>query len=31
MAPSWSTWETDPAALAGAREELAQIILAKKK
>ena len=31
MAPSWGTWETKPWNLAAAREELAQIILAKKK
>jgi hypothetical protein len=31
MAPSWGSWETKPWNLAAAREELAQIILAKKK
>jgi len=31
MAPSWGTWERHPWNLAAAREELAQIILAKKK
>jgi hypothetical protein len=31
MASSWGTWETKPWNLAAAREELAQIILAKKK
>jgi hypothetical protein len=31
MASSWATWETQPWKLSAAREELAQIILAKKK
>ena len=31
IAKSWTQWETDPAKLAAAREELAAIILAKKK
>jgi hypothetical protein len=31
LAPSWTKWETDPAKLAAAREELARIILSKKK
>jgi hypothetical protein len=31
MAPTWASWETHPWKLASAREELAQIILAKKK
>ena len=31
LAPSWTKWESDPAKLAAAREELAKIILSKKK
>jgi len=31
LAPSWTKWETDPAKLSAAREELAKVILAKKK
>jgi len=31
LAQSWSRWETDPAKLAAAREELATIILEKRK
>ncbi|HZE95691.1 MAG TPA: glycoside hydrolase domain-containing protein [Planctomycetota bacterium] len=31
LAKSWTSWETDPAKLAAAREELAAIIVAKKK
>jgi len=31
VAKSWTQWETDPAKLAAAREELAKIILEKKK
>jgi hypothetical protein len=31
LASSWRTWETSPAKLAAAREELAKAILAKKK
>ncbi|MBI3856588.1 MAG: DUF4091 domain-containing protein [Planctomycetes bacterium] len=31
LAKSWTKWETDPAKLAAAREELAKIILEKKK
>jgi hypothetical protein len=30
LAKSWTSWETDPAKLAAAREELAKIILGKK-
>lgn len=31
VAASWTTWESDPAKVAGAREELAKIILGRKK
>jgi hypothetical protein len=31
IAKSWTQWETDPAKLAAAREELAKVILGKKK
>lgn len=31
IAASWTKWETDPAKLSAVREELARIILAKKK
>jgi hypothetical protein len=31
IASSWTKWETDPAKLAAAREDLARLILAKKK
>src|SRR6185295_4120958 len=31
IASGWTKWETDPARLAAAREELAAIILSKKK
>jgi hypothetical protein len=30
LAKSWTSWETDPAKLAAAREELAKIIVGKK-
>ncbi|RPH38100.1 MAG: DUF4091 domain-containing protein, partial [Planctomycetota bacterium] len=31
VAKSWTTWETDPAKVAEARDELARLILEKKK
>jgi hypothetical protein len=31
IASSWTQWETDPAKLLAAREELAKIILSKQK